>query len=739
MLKQVKQHLPLLAIAGVSAMSLGIGAALLNTVGGLDLTGGTQQAQGEARLDGLDPVSDSAVLKLVSQSPEGRGASLMEFAQAGQDGRDRDRARYLLALDFIDQDRGGSAIPLLEGLEDSYEIMTPFIWFKRGQAQRAAGQKDQALATWQQAIAEFPNHPATAEILYELGQQDPQYLDQLLSEIPAHPRSVEVAYARWTEDVNRADAIDVLRIVIRHGRHLPDIESILDRVVEEYASQLQPEDWEAIGFAYWDMQKYGKAGPAYANAPPNALNAYRAARGYQLGKKRDAAIAAYYQLDQQFPEAIETGEGLLKFSWILPDKEAINVLDQVIARFPDWAAEAMMERAERLDNLNSATSAAQARQSILTQYSQSESAAELRLYRAKQAAKVQDWEGAINWAKQATEENSDSDLAAEAAFWWGKWSLQRNDNQTAQTAFETAIAIQPESYYAWRSAVMLGWEVGDFPSIRTVIPEIVLPEARSPLPAGSEALQELYLLGQDRDAWKVWQTEFTGYLSPTVAEQFTDGLMRIGVDDTLRGIFQIETLDWRENPDDRAQYAQLKQQPAYWHALYPFPYTPVIEAWANQRQLNPLLVTALMRQESRFMPKIRSVVGATGLMQVMPSTAEWIDESWEDMGDYSLENPEDNIKFGTWYLNYTHQEFNNNSLFAIASYNAGPGNISEWISEGGFKDADDFVEKIPFPETHGYVHHVFGNYWNYLRLYNPEMAQRVSEYADDHASHLISR
>ena len=75
MLKQVKQKLPLLALLGVSAMSLGIGAALLNTVGGLDLAGSI--GQGESRLDNLDPISDSAVLTLVFQSPEDRAASLM--------------------------------------------------------------------------------------------------------------------------------------------------------------------------------------------------------------------------------------------------------------------------------------------------------------------------------------------------------------------------------------------------------------------------------------------------------------------------------------------------------------------------------------------------------------------------------------------------------------------------------------------------------------------------------------
>ncbi|NJL38615.1 MAG: hypothetical protein HC899_19110, partial [Leptolyngbyaceae cyanobacterium SM1_4_3] len=66
----------------------------------------------------------------------------------------------------------------------------------------------------------------------------------------------------------------MLLILARHGHHLPEITSTLDRIVNEYGSQLQPEDWEAIAFAYWENGYYGSAGSAYAKAPRTALNAY---------------------------------------------------------------------------------------------------------------------------------------------------------------------------------------------------------------------------------------------------------------------------------------------------------------------------------------------------------------------------------------------------------------------------------------------------------------------------------
>jgi soluble lytic murein transglycosylase len=63
----------------------------------------------------------------------------------------------------------------------------------------------------------------------------------------------------------------------------------------------------------------------------------------------------------------------------------------------------------------------------------------------------------------------------------------------------------------------------------------------------------------------------------------------------------------------------------------------------------------------------------------------------------------------------------------VASYNAGPGNVNKWIERLKVQDPDEFVELIPFKETKGYVESVFGNYWNYLRIYNPEVAKLMTQ------------
>ncbi|MEB3337533.1 MAG: transglycosylase SLT domain-containing protein, partial [Leptolyngbyaceae bacterium] len=415
--------------------------------------------------------------------------------------------------------------------------------------------------------------------------------------------------------------------------------------------------------------------------------------------------------------------------------DGISYLDQVISRFPDRAAEALVAKANLLDQLQSTQSAAQTRQVVLTKHSTSDAAADLRWQQAQKRATAKDYLGAWKAAQPIITNNLKSEIAPEAVFWVGKWAKQLGRSQDAKTAFEHVLAEYPESYYAWRSAVFLGLNVGDFTTVRQFSPQVVRAAERPPLPVGSAVLKELYALGQDQDAWTLWQVEFQNPQTPTVQEQFTDGILRIGVGDHLDGLFMLSSLDQRTMTDEKAQYESLKQQSAYWHGLYPFPFLDPITTWSQQRQLNPLLVIALIRQESRFEPKIQSVVGATGLMQVMPDTASWI-ASQIQLKEYKLESPDDNIKLGTWYLDYTHQEYNNNSLFAVASYNAGPGNVADWIARKGFRDPDEFVEAIPFGETKGYVKSVFANYWNYLRLYNPETSQLMTKYTTDRLTAL---
>lgn len=719
---------------GVGGLALGGLTAALLVTGPLSNLPWMKQFAANSEVSFVDVENDTPVLALASLPPAERAARLEEIATKGSS-LDRHRARYLLAVDLIGQNQGGAALPWLDGLEKEYPVLAGHILARRAQAYTATGDTAKADATWTTLINEYGNQPIAAEALFQLGKSNPQYWDQAIAQFPAHPRSVEIALTRLQANPNQPQ---LMLLLAKHGIHLPDIGSVLDRLKTEYAAQLTPEDWDAIGFAYWEIQRYGSAAEAYAKAPPSALNLYRAARGAQLDERGRVAIERYQALVQAFPSEPETGLALLRLADLVDSSQkAIPYLDQAIEQFPEHAAEALATKANILQALNSPDTALKLQQQVLDQHSDSDTAAELRWQQAEQHFKNGNLQAAWEWANQLVQNNPDSEYAPEAAFWVGKWASQLGKTEEARQSFEYVLAAYPESYYAWRSAVFLGWDVGDFNSVRQKLPDVIKPKARHEVPTGSDALRELYRLGQDRDAWNLWQVEFTNRVKPTVAEQFTDGLMRLGVNDNLNGIFMLSSLEFREPPEEQDEVKIVQQQLGYWQALYPFPYAASIEQWAQQRQLNPMLVTALIRQESRFEAKIESIAGATGLMQVMPETAEWI-ASQTGLKEYNLEDPIDNINLGTWYLDFTHKEYANNSLLAVASYNAGPGSVADWISRFSTSDPDAFIEQIPFPETKGYVEAVFENYWNYLRLYNPEISQQLANHSEHHAALMNS-
>ncbi|MBE9068587.1 transglycosylase SLT domain-containing protein [Leptolyngbya cf. ectocarpi LEGE 11479] len=710
-----KAQLPLLLLGGISLASLGLIVFFSQVAKQVLPTAPSGQSQPQQ--------TDSTVFRLALQPPETRTDMLRQMIATDQKSQDTYLASYLLATDLLAQGNANEALTVLDNQDPSNgaDVLAPYVLLRRGQAQVLAGE---APTSWNELLANYDTHSATAEARYELGKQDPAQWQELVTKHPSHPRAVEVAM----EKLKTGTSKELLLLVAAHGLYHDDYEASLDRLTQEYGQELTPEQWQTVGFGYWENLQYGKASEAYAQAPTSPTSLYRTARGAQIARKKVAAIAAYQKLAQTYPSAPETGLGLIKLADSLPDKAALAALDQAIKTFPDRAGEALLKKANILENLKSPTSAKDARTSVLSQYSDSEAAAELRLSRAHKAAKANDLATARQLAEDLVAATPQSELAAEASFWSGKWSEQQG--QAGRPAYERTVAQYPESYFAWRSAVMLGWEVGNFESVRYLAPELRLPQQRDSLPAGSDTLQLLYRLGQDTEAWSLWQTEFSNAQDPSVAEQFTDGVMRVGVGDNLDGIFMLTSLAWRDKATEKAEYQQLKTTATYWQTVYPFPFFDLIQAWSQERQLNPLLVTALMRQESRFEPKIRSVADAIGLMQVIPSTADWvltqIGESNDNI-DAKLENPNENIKLGTWYLDYTHREYSNNSMFAVASYNAGPGNVADWIAKG-YGDPDVFAQNIPFPETHGYVEAVFGGYWNYLRLYNPAINRQVAQY-----------
>ncbi|MBC6419486.1 MAG: transglycosylase SLT domain-containing protein [Prochloron sp. SP5CPC1] len=644
------------------------------------------------------------LLSLTPLPAKTRAAKLEEIAQQPPS-LVRNRARYLLAVDLIKQKQGKKALFWLDSLEKDYPVLGAHILLQRAKAYGLISQKNKERGTLKKLIQKYPNSPVGAEVLYMLGEKT-----QAIAEFPHHPLTHLLINQELEKNPNQPP---LLLLLAEYAADAPGMNQVRDKLVAEYESELKPEDWQVIADGYWQVGRYKKAAVAYGKAPITAENLYRIARGAHLNNEPTAAINGYQKLLATFKDAQENGRVLLHLASLSQDKEALDYLERV-KEFEDFAPIALLETAKRWERLNNPEKAQATLQFLLQNYPNSDAAARWRWSAASKAAAQEDFLAAWELAQPITETNSS--LAAEAAFWIGKWAQKLDRPEEAKASFEYLLARHPQSYYSWRAATILGQEVGDFTTVRKIMPTGIKPPGRLPLLAGSPALQELYLLGQDQDAAILWQAEIGGRRPLTVAEQYSEGLLLLARGDYQLGINRVWSLSQREAPQDKQEWKALRETPEYWQALFPLPYYETIQKWSQERKLNPLLVAALIRQESRFEKESRSPAGAIGLMQVIPDTAKWVAEKI-GLKNYTLINPDDNINLGTWYFDYTHQEYENNSLLAIASYNAGPGNVKKWVEKYGYDDPDLFVENIPFPETRDYVKSVLGNYWNYLGTY----------------------
>ncbi len=154
-----------------------------------------------------------------------------------------------------------------------------------------------------------------------------------------------------------------------------------------------------------------------------------------------------------------------------------------------------------------------------------------------------------------------------------------------------------------------------------------------------------------------------------------------------------------------------------------------VRAIARETRTDPLLLLAIARQESLFQPRAVSRAGATGLLQLMPSTAEWmvtVERSITAGTVRDLGHPRNSLRLGAYYLRRMLNQVDGDAALALAAYNGGPGNLSKWRRRYGTRDMDAFIDAIPFGETRDYVKKVLGNYAAYHTLY-PEPDRAAGE------------
>ncbi len=277
-------------------------------------------------------------------------------------------------------------------------------------------------------------------------------------------------------------------------------------------------------------------------------------------------------------------------------------------------------------------------------------------------------------------------------YYMGKISYKLKHYEKANWYYKQTVNTYPDTYYAYRANYNLYKDDGSFPFLNMTPKPVVFPYKKSldnnlvirlALLKDYDLVEELCKKDKFIQSWIAYQNK--NYpVSAILARNAMDELQKKPPFDDLR-----------------------------WRLIYPLHYFELIEKYKGNN--NPIILEAILKEESHFNPYAGSYVGAGGLMQLMPATYAEINQNKGYSGD--IYNPESNIRAGSAYYEGLKKVLGNKDLYAISAYNGGIGSVSGWMSKLIYNDADEFVEQIPYPETKNYVKKVLRSYWMYGNIY----------------------
>jgi soluble lytic murein transglycosylase len=384
---------------------------------------------------------------------------------------------------------------------------------------------------------------------------------------------------------------------------------------------------------------------------------------------------------------------------------------------------------------NDLAGAAAAYRDLAARYPQAEDAPEALFRAGLLDYRRADYQSARSTWQSLVERHPNSRSATAGRFWLGKAWLVLGDQERATEALRAAVRGAPGNYYGLRAAEMLDGvtvrlstnptaPLNDLPGSQAETEAWLLewlgrPDVKSPSALSGEIAQHpawrrgtaLLDVGRRADGLKEMEKVKDHFWNDPLAV-YQLALAFRDREAYRLSILCAERVTWSSPAKSRAQVPRFLAQLS--HPLY---FRELVEAEAQARGFDPLLLFALMRQESLFEPSITSVADARGLAQVIPPTGEWIASRLgvTDWNPDDLWRPFVSVRFGAYYLDVQLAAFDERIIPALVAYNAGPGNSRKWLTAE--PDMDMFVETMAYSEPRRYVRIIYDNYNQYRRLY----------------------
>jgi peptidoglycan lytic transglycosylase len=469
--------------------------------------------------------------------------------------------------------------------------------------------------------------------------------------------------------------------------------------------------------AYADAEKlYRKLLESGGNLRPRTL----AALGnlYRVQRKREEAIPVLTEVVENFPDNSEAPAALNQLAQIYwnrdEDAKALEYFKLMRQRYSksQYADFAWNATARIYESEGKTDDALAAYQSLAKQGADPQ----MREEGAWRAAWIYYWkkdDANANAAFKRLATSKDANKYRLASVYWQARTAARMDQpDEAKRLYTYVLNDADESYYKTVSAARLarmGAPVEE-KKIDSAPPE-------PPKPAVLTAAQSFHLSRAHELG------ELT--LQPSAVAELDEARSLASEDLALRLLLLRE---YARNGAYQRIVALSNQQPLarYGDELaryrYPLAYWDSVQKYSKDTGIDPYLVVSLIRQESLFDPKAISPASAHGLMQLLHSTAARTAARLKLSAPprEKLYDPEVNLKLGIHHLKELLQRFSNNSVKAVAAYNAGENAVSRWETRFAGMEDDEFVERIPYTETQLYVKLVLRNLRVYKKIYGDQ-------------------
>ena len=576
-------------------------------------------------------------------------------------------------------------------------------------AAAALDRPETAQALWRQLQRRFPGDPASADALYALGGDSPDKRRQLLQRFPAHPAALAAALEAGQEAADRRRG--ALHLA-RWGARWPGAEARLRQVCREDGPDLSAQQRGQLAEG---LAELGDAKGALGCLGPT-LNGLGASGRLSLGR----ALLAGDAQQQALAERLLLD--LVRSAPTTPEAEAaVRLLAQQgspaaaasLARLPPrWrdSAPVLARRIQEAEPTDDAAALA-----LLRRWPRDPASRMLQWDLVRERLLAGRWRAAKALLEAIPTDQLPPPLAARQSFWIGFVQQQLGDGAGARATWEALLRRHPGGYYGWRAAVRLGQgdlQLGAGPHLPAGAEGPGGGSGWRPLASGDATLDRLWRLDQSTEAWETWRHRRGRRAPEGSRELLLEGRLRQGVGDDWTGFGLLEQATLKLDGDQCALERELER------SLHPLRFEAAFRAAASQGGLPMELLLGVAKQESRFTPAVRSPVGATGLMQLMPATAAEL--AGGPVPELGLEDPAANASLGSRYLAKMLRQWDGDPLLAVASYNAGPGAVAGWVNPQLRSDPELWVEAIPYPETRLYVKKVLGNVWSYQQGSEPD-------------------